>query len=70
MTLASSPVLMLLAIHGIWLVICLIFRMFDFMLRLVLLKPSNDEILHMYLSGALIINVVYAMIMILHMVKQ
>ena len=70
MTLTSNPVLLLLAMHGIWLVICLIIKMFDFVLSIILAKLPNDEIVNMYLCGAIAINVIYAAIMILHIIKQ
>lgn len=66
----SSPVLTLLAAHIVWLIICLIIKMFDYVLSLFLAKLPSDEIVYMYLNGAIVLNVVYAAIMILRMIKQ
>lgn len=67
---AVSKVLILLAINGVWLIICLFIKMIDMVVSMLTLKMPSERIGYLYLDGGIVINVVYSMVMLLTMIKR
>ena len=67
---AVAKVLLLLAINGAWLIICLFIKMVDMVVSMLTPKMPSERIGYLYLDGGIVINVVYSIVMILTMIKQ
>ena len=67
---AVAKVVILLAINGAWLIICLFIKMIDMVVSMLTLKMPSERIGYLYLDGGIVINVVYSMVMLLTMIKQ
>lgn len=68
--LAVAKVLILLAINGAWLIICLFIKMIDMVVSMLTLKMPSERIGYLYLDGGIVINVVYSMVMLLTMIER
>ena len=62
--------LLLLATQEIWLIICLVIKIFDIALSIFLTKLPNERIGNLYFSGAIVINIVYALITLRNIITR
>lgn len=55
-------ILILLALHGAWLIICLFIALIDRATSMVTLKSPNERIGYLYFDVAIAINVIYSIV--------